>query len=49
MPVPKKLEKTYGKAVGHLQNLGYSNSVAKKKIDKAMSEGKLKPSKRRVP
>lgn len=38
MPVPKSKEKIYGRIVGHLQNLGYSLTQAKKKTDKAISD-----------
>jgi len=36
MPVPKDKQTLYGKIVGHLQNLGFSNATAKTKADKAI-------------
>lgn len=51
MPVPKGKEKIYGKIVGHLQNLGYSRTVAKQKADKAIADhpdlGKTKKPKKK--
>lgn len=48
MPVPKAWKKnnTYGKIVGHLLNLGYSESSAKAKVEKAMSDYKKKKGKK---
>jgi hypothetical protein len=37
MPVPKKLQKTYGKIVGHMINSGMTMHKAKAVADKAIS------------